>query len=64
LRAKEIQAGLERLETYPTFWKKLNRQSALLSFLIDAKAQGKVIAALVSGKGNAAELLWDQHRLY
>jgi 2-polyprenyl-3-methyl-5-hydroxy-6-metoxy-1,4-benzoquinol methylase len=54
LRAKEIQAGLERLETYLTFGEKVKQtKRKLLSFLIDAKAQGKAIAGYgAPAKGN------------
>ena len=54
LREKEIQAGLERLETYLTFGEKVKEtKRKILSFLIDAKAQGKAIAAYgAPAKGN------------
>lgn len=54
LRAKEIQAGLQRLETYLTFGEKVKQtKRKLLSFLIDAKAKGKTIVGYgAPAKGN------------
>lgn len=54
LGVKEIEAGLERLETYITFGEKVKEtKRKLLSFLIDAKAKGKAIAAYgAPAKGN------------
>lgn len=54
LRVKEIQAGLEFLETYLTFGEKVKEtKRKLLNFLIEAKAKGKVIAGYgAPAKGN------------
>lgn len=54
LRAKEIQAGLQRLETYLTFGEQVKQtKRKLLSFLIDAKAKGKTIVGYgAPAKGN------------
>ena len=54
LRVKESQAGLERLETYLTFGEKVKEtKRKLLSFLIDAKTQGKTIVGYgAPAKGN------------
>ena len=54
LRDKEIQAGLQRLETYLTFGEKVKQtKRKLLSFLIDAKAKGKTIVGYgAPAKGN------------
>ena len=54
LRVKEIQAGLDRLDTYLTFGEKVKEtKRKLLSFLIDAKAQGKTIVGYgAPAKGN------------
>jgi 2-polyprenyl-3-methyl-5-hydroxy-6-metoxy-1,4-benzoquinol methylase len=54
LKIKEIQAGLQELETYLKFGEQVkDTKRKLLSFLIDAKAQGKAIAAYgAPAKGN------------
>lgn len=54
LKAKEIQAGLNQLETYLTFGEKVKQtKRQLLSFLIDVKTQGKAIAGYgAPAKGN------------
>jgi len=54
LSAKEIQAGLDKLETYLNFGEKVKEtKRKLLKFLIEAKSQGKVIAAYgAPAKGN------------
>jgi hypothetical protein len=54
LRDKEIQAGLQRLETYLTFGEKVKQtKRKLLSFLIEAKANGKTIVGYgAPAKGN------------
>lgn len=54
LRDKEIEAGLQRLETYLTFGEKVKQtKRKLLSFLIDAKANGKTIVGYgAPAKGN------------
>lgn len=54
LKDKEIQAGLDKLEPYLQFGEKVKEtKRKLLSFLIEAKTQGKVIAAYgAPAKGN------------
>ena len=54
LKDKEIQAGLDKLEPYLKFGEKVKEtKRKLLSFLIEAKSQGKVIAAYgAPAKGN------------
>ncbi len=54
LKAQEIAAGLNRLETYVTFSENVRQtKRQLLSFLIAAKQQGKSIAAYgAPAKGN------------
>ncbi len=54
LRARELAAGFEHVETYAGFGEKVKASKrALLSFLIEAKAQGKTIAGYgAPGKGN------------
>ena len=54
LKAKEIKAGLQELETYLKFGEQVKEtKRKLLSFLIEAKAQGKAIAAYgAPAKGN------------
>ena len=54
LKAKETEAGLGRLETYLSFGEKVDQtKRKLLSFLIEAKAQGKTIAGYgAPAKGN------------
>ncbi len=54
LKDKEIQAGLDKLEPYLNFGEKVKEtKRKLLSFLIEAKSQGKVIAAYgAPAKGN------------
>ena len=54
LRVKEIEAGLDKLETYLTFGEKVKEtKRKLLSFLIDAKSQGKKIVGYgAPAKGN------------
>lgn len=54
LKAKEIEAGLDNLETYLDFSDKVRKvKYQLLNFLIEAKAQGKLIAAYgAPAKGN------------
>lgn len=54
LRVKEILAGLGQLETYLTFGEKVkDKKRNLLSFLINAKAEGKAIAGYgAPAKGN------------
>ena len=54
LKEKEIAAGLDKLEPYLSFGEKVKEtKRKLLSFLIEAKSQGKVIAAYgAPAKGN------------
>jgi len=54
LKAKEAAAGLEDIETYLTFGEQVKAtKRKLLKFLIEAKAQGKTIAAYgAPAKGN------------
>lgn len=54
LKEKERQAGLDKLETYRTFGEQVKEtKRKLLSFLIEAKAQGKSVAAYgAPAKGN------------
>ncbi len=54
LKDKEIQAGLDKLDPYLKFGEKVKEtKRKLLSFLIEAKSQGKVIAAYgAPAKGN------------
>jgi 2-polyprenyl-3-methyl-5-hydroxy-6-metoxy-1,4-benzoquinol methylase len=54
LKTKEIAAGLQRLQAYLTFGEKVkDTKRKLLNFLIEAKAQGKAIAAYgAPAKGN------------
>ncbi|KJH69960.1 class I SAM-dependent methyltransferase [Aliterella atlantica] len=54
LKDKEIQAGLDKLETYLSFSEKVQQvKRKLLKFLIEAKSQGKAIAAYgAPAKGN------------
>jgi SAM-dependent methyltransferase len=54
LLATEVARGLTRLETYLAFGDKVNRtKNKLLSFLLDAKANGKVIVGYgAPAKGN------------
>ena len=54
LSGKEIQAKLDKLETYLNFGEKVKEtKRKLLKFLIEAKSQGKVIAAYgAPAKGN------------
>jgi len=54
LRAKEVAAGYERLETYSVFTEKVKEtKRKLLEFLIEAKRKGKSIAGYgAPGKGN------------
>ena len=54
LKAKEIEAGMDRLETYLTFGEKVKEtKRKLLSFLIDAKNQNKSIVGYgAPAKGN------------
>jgi 2-polyprenyl-3-methyl-5-hydroxy-6-metoxy-1,4-benzoquinol methylase len=54
LKAKEAAAGLEDIETYLTFGEQVkSTKRKLLKFLIEAKAQGKTIAAYgAPAKGN------------
>ena len=54
LKAKEIQAGMDRLETYLIFGEKVKEtKRKLLSFLIGAKNQGKSIVGYgAPAKGN------------
>lgn len=54
LKDKEIQAGLDKLETYLNFGEKVKEtKRKLLKFLIEAKSQGKIIAAYgAPAKGN------------
>ena len=54
LKAKEIQAGLDQLQTYLKFGEQVKEtKRKLLSFLIDVKAQGKSIAGYgAPAKGN------------
>ena len=54
LKTKEIAAGLQELQTYLTFGEKVkDTKRKLLRFLIEAKAQGKAIAAYgAPAKGN------------
>lgn len=54
LKEKEIEAGLDKLEPYLSFGEKVKEtKRKLLSFLIEAKSQGKVIAAYgAPAKGN------------
>jgi 2-polyprenyl-3-methyl-5-hydroxy-6-metoxy-1,4-benzoquinol methylase len=54
LKAKEIAAGLNRLETYLSFGEKVKAtKRKLLGFLIEAKAQGKSIVGYgAPAKGN------------
>jgi len=54
LKDKEIQAGLDKLDTYLNFGEKVKQtKRKLLKFLIEAKSEGKVIAAYgAPAKGN------------
>lgn len=54
LRAKEVAAGYDRLETYSVFTEKVKEtKRELLEFLIEAKRKGKAIAGYgAPGKGN------------
>ena len=54
LRARELDAGFERMETYAGFGEKVKESKrALLSFLIEAKRAGKTVAGYgAPGKGN------------
>ena len=54
VKAKEIQAGLDKIETYLSFGEKVKAtKRKLLSFVIEAKAAGKVIVAYgAPSKGN------------
>jgi 2-polyprenyl-3-methyl-5-hydroxy-6-metoxy-1,4-benzoquinol methylase len=54
LKAKEIAAGLDRVDTYLTFGEQVKEtKRKLLSFLIDAKNQGKTIVGYgAPAKGN------------
>lgn len=54
LKEKERKAGLDKLETYRTFGEQVKEtKRKLLSFLIEAKAQGKSVAAYgAPAKGN------------
>ena len=54
LKAKEVAAGLDKLETYLSFGEKVKATKCkLLSFLIDAKSQGKSIVGYgAPAKGN------------
>jgi hypothetical protein len=54
LKEREINAGLNRIETYPQFSKKvMATKRKLLSFLIEAKNQGKTIVGYgAPAKGN------------
>lgn len=54
LKAKEVAAGYDRLETYSVFTEKVKEtKRKLLEFLIEAKRKGKTIAGYgAPGKGN------------
>jgi len=54
LRRREIDAGLERIETYASFAEQVREtKRKLLGFLIDAKRAGKVVVGYgAPGKGN------------
>ncbi len=54
LRERELNAGLDQMETYSNFGEKVKASKrALLSFLIEAKEQGKTVAGYgAPGKGN------------
>jgi len=54
LRAREVSAGLDRLETYDSFTEQVHEtKRRLLEFLIGARRQGKRIAGYgAPGKGN------------
>ncbi|MEW5857882.1 MAG: class I SAM-dependent methyltransferase [Cyanobacteriota bacterium] len=54
LKSKEIQAGLDKIDTYLTFGEKVKEtKRKLLKFLIEAKEQGKAIAGYgAPAKGN------------
>lgn len=54
LRSRELNGGLERMETYATFGEKVKKSKrSLLDFLIRAKGDGKAVAGYgAPGKGN------------
>ncbi|MEP0858140.1 class I SAM-dependent methyltransferase [Trichocoleus sp. DQ-U1] len=54
LKSKETQAGLDKIDTYQTFGEKVKEtKRKLLTFLIEAKQQGKAIAGYgAPAKGN------------